>query len=66
MYQCLVATFPLRVQEINAWKRMFYICSKFQKRFPLEETSGFIIDDQVILHLYLFLQKHFLKSPPFL
>ena len=38
----------LRVQEINAWKTMFYICSKFQKRFPLVETSGFIIDDQVI------------------
>lgn len=44
---------------------MFYICSKFQKQFPLEETSGFIIDDQDIWHLYLFLQKHFLKSPPF-
>lgn len=36
MYQCLwqpLCLFPLRVQEINAWKRMFYICSKFQKQF---------------------------------
>lgn len=40
--------FPLRLQEINSWKGMFYNCSKIQKKFSLEEAPDFIIEYQDI------------------